>query len=92
MKGTDGDDDLTLTSGNDNYEPTSGSDTVNGGDGEDTLIVLRGTQIIKSKDVFGVYTGTIDKTYFSIKLEGGPNGPQHIISRKYKLKVRITLH
>ncbi len=70
LKGTDGDDDLTLTSGNDNYEPTSGSDTVNGGDGEDTLIVLRGTQIIKSKDVFGVYTGTIDKTYFSIKLEG----------------------
>ena len=70
LKGTDGDDDLTLTSGNDNYEPTSGSDTVNGGDGEDTLIVLRGTQIFKRKDVFGVYTGTIDKTYFSIKLEG----------------------
>ncbi len=73
IKGTDGDDDLTLTKNDDNYEPTIGIDTVNGGDGEDTVTVLRGTKIIKSQDVFGVLTGQENIIYLAIQLEGETN-------------------
>ena len=86
LKGTDGDDDLTLTSGNDNYEPTLGKDFVNGGEGDDTIIVLRGTQVIKAQDVFGSYTGTKGKTYLYIKLEGETEATRAYNFEKIQIK------